>query len=215
MAECVVVDYGIGNVYSVLHAVQACGANVELTSDHSKIMRADRLILPGVGAFGRAADQLRETGLDEALLNFAASGRPLLGICVGMQLMMKTGLEFGVHAGLGLFDGEVAQVANQHRNGTRLRVPLIGWSPLSVASTHSPDRWNGTPLEDCPAENGFYFVHSFAAKPNDSNAVLAITKHGETEVVAAIQRDNIIGVQFHPERSADQGLKFLDGFLAL
>ena len=129
--------------------------------------------------------------------------------------MMKTGLEFGNHDGLSLFDGEVAQVANQHNNGTRLRIPLIGWSPLTVAADHSLDRWKGTPLETCPADNGFYFVHSFAAKPIDPDVVLAITKYGETEVVAAIQRDNIIGVQFHPERSADQGLKFLDAFLAL
>lgn len=215
MAKCVVVDYGIGNVYSVLHAFQRCGANVKLTADRAKIMSADRLILPGVGAFGRAAERLRETGLDEAVLHFAASERPLLGICVGMQLMMKTGREFGVHDGLGLFDGEVVQVSNQHDNGARLRVPLIGWSPLSLTEDQAPDRWKGTPLQDCPADNGFYFVHSFAAKPSDPGAVLAITKHDQTEVVAAIQRDNIVGVQFHPERSADQGLKFLDGFLAL
>ncbi|KKL18023.1 hypothetical protein LCGC14_2479660 [marine sediment metagenome] len=210
--SCVVVDYGIGNVFSVMQALRQLGAEVELSADLSTILAADRVILPGVGAFGKAVDTLRQMGLDEALRKFIATERPFLGICVGMQVLMERGLEYGTHQGLGFFEGEVSRVAQVDETGQKLRVPLIGWNtPVPTG----PDRWNGTPLATTPPETDYYFVHSFAVNAADPADVAAIVPVGAGHVTAAIHRDNIFGVQFHPERSADGGQAFLAGFLAL
>jgi len=211
---CVVVDYGIGNTFSVTRALQACGVEAVLTGDHDAIRAADRLILPGVGAFGRAADRLRSLGLDEEILRFVESGRPFLGICVGMQLLMDEGTEFGRHRGLGLFRGSVDKVDILDADGRPARVPLIGWYGLSTPSDNST-RWDGTVLEENPDGAAFYFVHSFAARPLESDATLAVVRHGSQEIVAAIERDNVLGLQFHPERSGSHGLGLLTRFASI
>lgn len=213
--SCVVVDYGIGNTFSVSQALRHCGASVELTGDLARIKAADRVILPGVGAFGRAVERLRVRGLEEAILRFIDSGRPFLGICVGMQVLMSVGTEFGTHRGFGVFEGGVEKVDIPAPGGGKLRVPLIGWSPLDAPGADAPARWTDTPLEDCTPRSAFYFVHSFAAVPADLRDVLAVARHGEASVVAAIRRDNVYGVQFHPERSGACGLAVLQRFLEL
>lgn len=210
--SCVVVDYGVGNVFSVTQALLQCGADVELTSDRTKILAADRVILPGVGAFGRAVDTLRVMGLDETLHRFVESERPFLGICVGMQILMEEGLEFGQHEGLGLFKGKVAKLDISDDEGRKLRVPLIGWNTLVPPA---PGRWDDTPFATLPPSPDFYFVHSFAVQADDQGDVAAEVTVGSGRVTAAIRKNNIIGVQFHPERSAAGGLAFLDGFMAL
>lgn len=209
--SCVIIDYGIGNVFSVGEALRHLDVDVKLTSDPTAIIAADRVILPGVGAFGRAVDTLREMHLDETIHAFIATGRPFLGICVGMQVMMEQGLEFGTHQGLGLFKGRVEQIALDDHNGRQLRVPLIGWN--SVYPTVS-ERWQDTPFADLVPGSDFYFVHSYAARVTDIKEIAAIVHAGVGQITAAIQRDNITGVQFHPERSADAGRAFLSGFLA-
>lgn len=211
-SSCVVVDYGIGNVFSVMQAMRQRGAEVELTSDRAKILAADRVILPGVGAFGRAVDTLRQMGLDETIHSFIATGRPFLGICVGMQVMMEEGLEFGSHKGFGLFKGKVARIDLADAAGKKLRVPLIGWN---TPAPTAPGRWDGTPLAAAPAQTDYYFVHSFAVQADNPNDVAATVPVGTGRVTAAIHRDNVMGVQFHPERSAAGGQAFLDGFMAL
>lgn len=210
--SCVIIDYGIGNVFSVAEALKKLDASFVLTSDRAAILAADRVILPGVGAFGRAADTLREMHLDETIYDFIATGRPFLGICVGMQVMMEQGLEFGTHRGLGLFKGTVEKIAVNDQNGRPLRVPLIGWNAVHPTGA---SRWQGTPLSDLAPPSDFYFVHSYAVQAADPDDVAAIVHAGTGRITAAIQRDNITGVQFHPERSAGAGRSFLSGFLAL
>jgi glutamine amidotransferase len=207
---CVVVDYEIGNVFSVMQALKYIGVNAELTGELDRIRNAERLILPGVGAFGRAADQLRALGLDEAISDFITSDRPFLGICVGMQLLMEQGLEFGEHKGLGYFKGTVEKIDVQNNKNEPLQVPVIGWNKV-FEPTES--RWESTPFASVDSNNAYYFVHSFSVRPENDNEICALANVGNGEVVAAIKRDNILGVQFHPERSSGGGLNFLKGFL--
>lgn len=209
-SRCVIVDYGIGNVFSVGHALRSRGAEVALKRDAAAILSADRVILPGVGAFGRAADRLRDYGLDETLLRFIETGRPFLGICVGMQLLMTRGHEFGVHDGLGVIAGEVRKVSGTGPDGQPLRVPLIGWYPVEPGGGYE-----GTLMEGAPAEDAYYFVHSYAAEPDAPEDVLAFVRHGDATVTAVARRDNVVGTQFHPERSGEAGLALLDRFLSL
>jgi len=209
-SSCVVVDYGIGNVFSVMNALKACGANPVLTGDHKEILASDRVILPGVGAFGRASNRLSELGLDNTLKEFAATQRPLMGICVGMQLLMSTGTEFGDFSGLDLIEGTVEKVNVTDDEGKQRKVPLIGWYPLETSQT-------GT---DClfsknAGNEAYYFVHSFAVLPSNEDHITANVNHDGSHIVAAVQNNNIFGVQFHPERSSTHGLALLDNFLTI
>ncbi|QIE47921.1 imidazole glycerol phosphate synthase subunit HisH (plasmid) [Pseudohalocynthiibacter aestuariivivens] len=210
--SCVVIDYGIGNVFSVMQALRQLGTNVELSADRDIILAADRVILPGVGAFGKAVDTLRDMGLDNIVREFIATERPFLGICVGMQVLMERGQEYGTHEGLGFFKGEVTRIDLADETGEKLRVPLIGWN-TPVPTTE--DRWQGTPFASTPPQTDYYFVHSYSVDASDPADVAATVPVGTGHVTAAIQRDNITGVQFHPERSANGGQAFLAGFLAL
>ena len=208
--NCIVVDYEIGNVFSVMQALKHNGIEATLTGDLGRVRNADRLILPGVGAFGVAADRLRALGLDEAVTDFITSERPFLGICVGMQLLMERGLEFGEHKGLGLFKGTVEKIDMKNFTGDKLQVPVIGWNTV-----HEPTdgRWAQTPFASVDPSQAYYFVHSFSVRPEHDEDVCALANVGKEQVVAALQRDNILGVQFHPERSSTGGLAFLNGFL--
>lgn len=208
--SCVVVDYEIGNVFSVMQALKRLGVEAHLTGDVEKVRNAERLILPGVGAFGRAADRLRALGLDEAVSDFISTERPFMGICVGMQLLMERGMEFGEHQGLGYFKGTVEKIDLKDEKGDALQVPIIGWNTVKEPSV---GRWAGTPFASTDTENAYYFVHSYSVRPENPAEVCAFAKVGNGEVVSAIQRDNILGVQFHPERSSKAGLSFLNGFL--
>ena len=211
----VVVDYGIGNVFSVTRAFENIGAEVTLTSDPELIAVADRLVLPGVGAFGKAADRLRELGHDQAISQQMSSGRPFLGICVGMQLLMETGSEFGDYDGLGLLRGEVNQMSFLDEQQNPTRIPQIGWYPLKQPKGNTETPWDKTPLQNCTPNSAFYFVHSFAVEPENEDEVLALVDYAGNDVVAAVRKDNVIGVQFHPERSGPDGLTVLRSFLSL
>lgn len=210
--NCVVVDYGLGNVFSVMQALSDFPVQVTLSADPAKIRAADQVILPGVGAFGRAADRLRSLHLDDPILNFIATGRPFLGICVGMQLLFDQGLEFGVHSGLGLIRGQVEKISIADEVGHPMRVPLIGWHPLAPPD-EDPARWTGTPFAEIADDSAFYFVHSYSARNVEDGAILANTRHHGHDVVAAVRKGNITGVQFHPERSGQRGRDFLSAFL--
>lgn len=212
--QCVVIDYGIGNVFSVCQALKRVGSDPILSGDPSVISNADRLILPGVGAFGRAAGRMRELNLVEPLYNFVETGRPFLGICVGMQLLMSKGYEFGEFLGLGLFEGTVEKVDIAEEDLSKSRVPLIGWN-CPRPPKGNENCWTNTPFEGQNVNASFYFVHSYSVRPKNDSDVLAIVSAGSSEIVAAIGRDNIFGVQFHPERSAQSGMRFLNNFLAL
>lgn len=208
---CAVVDYGIGNVFSVMRALERVNCRATLTSDPAQIMAADRVILPGVGAFGRAAEKLRSMGLDEVLHGYIATGKPFLGICVGMQLLMETGEEFGQHSGLGLLPGVVRKIDAQDADGTPCRVPLIGWTPITPSHDGA---WDGTPLVKLGPNPAFYFVHSFHADVANPKHRIAQHQLGGATLSSVVQHDNVMGVQFHPERSAEIGQAFLAQFAA-
>lgn len=206
-----IVDYGIGNLYSVARAIEAAGGEARLVQDHAGIRDADRILLPGVGAFAECASTLADRGLADTVKAFAETGRPFLGICVGMQLLFDYSLEFGRCDGLGLVPGHVAAIPEVDASGVR-KVPHIGWSTL-----RRPDggaHWEGTVLEDSvPGRTSFYFVHSFNCLPDDRAALLAQVDYQGFLVTAAITRDNITAFQCHPEKSGPAGLQVLGRFL--
>jgi glutamine amidotransferase len=194
-----VLDYGMGNLRSVEKALERVGAQVEISSDHETARAADGVILPGVGAFARAMDRVRALGLDELVAERLAAGTPVLGICLGHQLLFESSVEHEPAAGLGLLGGEVGPL-----EAPGLKVPHIGWEPVrwtreSELSEGVPD---GTP---------FYFVHGFVPRPADESDVLGTADHGET-FAAVIARPPLFGVQFHPEKSSAAGLRLLTNF---
>jgi glutamine amidotransferase len=215
-ARVIVVDYGIGNVFSVCHALRHAGAEPTLSADVEVIRQADRLILPGVGAFGRAMDELQARALVDPILDFIRRGRPFLGLCVGMQMLMDRSEELGPHQGLGLLAGTVERIPARTVDGESLRVPHIGWTELlqSVPSESRP--WARSILADTsPGRTAFYFVHSFAVHLTDPAAALAQVDYGGWPITAAVQHENIQGVQFHPERSGLAGQKLLRRFMSM
>ena len=206
--NCVVIDYGIGNTFSVLNALRIIGANPTFTSDLKLIKNADRIILPGVGSFGKGIEKLQSFGIDEALLEFVQKERPLLGICLGMQLLMDVGYEFGEQKGLGLISGAVNKINIQSKD---IKVPLIGWYQTYVDKKNLAINQNKLGEE----MNGkcYYFVHSYAVKTNNQENHLAYLNFPNNRIISAICKNNIYGVQFHPERSGKYGLNLISKFV--
>jgi glutamine amidotransferase len=209
----VIVDYGIGNLYSVTRAFESCGAAVRLTTDASHIAEAERVVLPGVGAFEDGMKGLAQRGQIDPIKRFIASGRPFLGICVGMQLLLEVGEEFGEHAGLGVIPGRVKPIPTTGIDGKPHRVPHIGWTPL-VSPVHRPD-WQGTLLQSLPPDPAVYFVHSFAPVPAKQEDRLADCLYDGQRISAVVRSGNAYGCQFHPEKSGPVGLKIVENFLGL
>jgi glutamine amidotransferase len=210
----VIVDYGVGNLLSVARAFEQCGANVVLAEDATTLSGVSRLVLPGVGAFGDCVSALRARGLDHAVLEHVAKGRPLLGICVGMQMLLDASEEFGRHAGLGIIPGVVAAIPNVDTEGHPLKVPHIGWSPLVLPEAGEVS-WAGTPLGSLTLGTAAYFVHSFHAQPAMSEHRLADALYGGRRVTAVVRRDAVVGTQFHPEKSGAVGLNIVRDFLTI
>lgn len=208
-----VVDYGIGNLFSVRRALENCGAEVSVISEPAEIGKAERLVLPGVGAFGIGIEGLQSRGLFEVIVEYARSGRPFLGICLGMQLMMTRSEEFGEHEGLGLVPGTVKEIARHDIHGVPQKIPHIGWNELRKPG--SRDTWQGSIMEDIGPDDSAYFVHSFAVSPEKPEHLLAECFYGGHSVAAALSVDNLIGCQFHPEKSGAVGAKILSRFLRL
>jgi len=207
-----IIDYGIGNLLSVRRALEHCGANVTLSSDATEIATAERLLLPGVGAFGPAMQKLEANALIESIHTFATTGRPLLGICLGMQLLLDGSTEFGEHQGLGLIAGKVLPIPKTIHQGVTLKIPNIGWCDLHA--TPSNPSWDGTVLATTPQNASTYFVHSYYAKVHNPNHEIARIRYGNTSLAAVICADGITGCQFHPEKSGTVGLQILEQFIA-
>ncbi len=205
-----VVDYGIGNLLSVTRALAHVGAEPVLVNDGAGVAGVSALILPGVGAFGAGMASLVARGLIQPLRDYAASGRAFLGICLGTQLMMQVSEEFGNHQGLGLVAGTVSPVPACGLHGHPHRIPHIGWADLRESV---PGRWKGTILEDLGDKPSVYFVHSFHAQVSDPGDELARVDYDGIPVTAAIHKGNLIGCQFHPEKSGDVGLSILERFV--
>lgn len=207
-----VVDYGMGNLYSVCHACRHVGLGAFVTGDPEEVFRAGAVILPGVGAFGDAMATLRSLGMVEALRNYAATGKLLFGICLGLQLLMERSYEFGEHEGLGLIPGEVVRFPDAVMGVRKIKVPQIGWNRVKEAR---PGAWVGTPLE--PLRDGVYqyFVHSYIVRPALEDFVVARTVYGDVAFCSAAAAGNIFACQFHPERSGPQGIQIYKQFAAL
>jgi glutamine amidotransferase len=197
-----IINYGVGNLRSVEKAFEAVGKPALVTGDAGAIREAERLVLPGVGAFGECARRLRESSLDELVLEAAEQNKPVLGLCVGLQLMFDEGLEFGTHKGLGLMRGRIVRFAESGP-----RVPQIGWNQIENVKSH--------PLLK-GLENGtyFYFVHSYRIETDDEEIVMAETEYG-VRYPSICARGSVCGAQFHPEKSQTAGLRLLANFAAI
>jgi imidazole glycerol-phosphate synthase subunit HisH len=202
MTRIAILDYGMGNLRSVEKAFERVGAEAELTSDPGRAADADGLVLPGVGAFPKAMEEVRDRGLDRLIPERAAAGAPVLGLCLGYQLLFESSTELGGADGLGLLRGAVTEL-----DAPGLKVPHIGWEPV---------RWRaGAELvEGIEEEAPFYFVHSFTPRPADEAEVIGTAEHGERFACAAA-RPPIYGVQFHPEKSSRAGLRLLSNFVRI
>ncbi len=196
-----IIDYGVGNLFSLSCSLKAVGADVIVTGNKDDLIKADKLVLPGVGAFEDAADKLFSSGLAEVVLEQVSLGKPLMGICLGMQMLFEKSFEYGEHKGLGLIKGNV--VSMEGRIPEELNIPHIGWNALSLKKN--------SPLFKYISEGDcVYFVHSFYACDCDES-VTATSEYG-AEITACVEKDNIFGCQFHPEKSGDVGLKILKAF---
>lgn len=196
-----IVDYGVGNLYSLQSSFRAIGVDAVATGDEKVIRNADRVILPGVGAFGDAAEKLRATGLDKVVIDLAKSGKAVMGICLGMQLLFEKSYEYGVHDGLGLIKGEIRPI--KEVIPTDLKIPHIGWNALKFKKS--------SPIFKYLKDGDFvYFVHSFYGADCDQS-VIATAEYG-ANLTAAVQSGNVYGCQFHPEKSGEVGLNILRAF---
>lgn len=194
-----IIDYGVGNLFSLVHSLKQIGADCVVTSNKTVIKSADKLILPGVGAFGDASEKLKESGLIDIIKDECANGKPLLGVCLGMQLLFEKSYEYGEHEGLSLIKGKILPLKDYVGE---LKVPQMGWNSLKIVDDN--------PLfKDVKQGDYVYFVHSYFAKCEEG--LSATTDYG-IDVTAAVRKDNVYGMQFHPEKSGEVGLKILNAF---
>ena len=211
-----IVDYGVGNLFSVKHACDSVGLHASITSLKQEILSAEAVILPGVGAFGDAIEALRRLDLIQVLREVAASSRPFMGICLGMHLLMDESHEFGNHKGLGIIKGSVITLEKPTDiSGKRLKIPHIGWNHVCKAKGFDGNSWGNSALEGLVDGEFMYFVHSFYVKPADPGLNLSITQYGDIEFCSSFQYKNIFACQFHPERSGTKGLQIYRNIASL
>ena len=206
-----VVDYGMGNLLSVMRAFQSCGVEALISQSVKEVAQAEYLVLPGVGAFPDGIAALKKFGLDAAIHEYGLKERPFLGICLGMQMMLSASEEFGRHQGLNLIPGEVKAVPAVGVDGKPHKVPHVGWNKLVLPS--GKDSWDGTLLRGIPLGSFVYFVHSYGVYPDDSSHRLADCDYDGCIISAAIARNQFTGCQFHPEKSGPVGLGIINNFL--
>ncbi len=199
-----IIDYGAGNIQSVYKALKFIGADCKVTSDKDEILNADGAILPGVGSFGDAMDTMTKRGIKDTIIEYTKSGKPFLGICLGLQLLFPESEETPGVKGLDIFKGTITKIPNQNRT---LKIPHMGWNNISIKQK------NGI-FKNIEGEPYVYFVHSFYLKAQDKDIVAATTQYG-VEIDAAVQKGNIIATQFHPEKSGEVGLKMLKNFVEM
>ena len=199
-----IIDYGVGNLFSLKSSLKALGLDAVVTNDIDTLESADRIILPGVGAFGDARQKLAAGGLDQAVVRLARGGKPLLGICLGMQMLFDRSYEFGCHEGLGLIHGQVRPIRDElDKVGIELKIPQIGWNKLEIVKDH--------PILKYTKQGEYmYFVHSYYAADCQED-LIASTSYG-VPLTALVARDNVMGAQFHPEKSGEAGLALLKAF---
>lgn len=205
MTTIALLDYGIGNIKSIQSALQKVGCSVLLTNNKNEIAAADGLVIPGVGAFKHGMDKLEKLDMISFIQDYSLTDRPILGICLGMQMLFSRSSEFGISNGLNLVEGNVSKLSNTER---KLKLPHVSWNGLIRNKTP----WKYTILDSLPEKNFMYFVHSFVASPVDKNHILSTTDYEGIEFCSSVKKKNIFGCQFHPEKSADQGLQIIKNF---
>ena len=203
-----IIDYGCGNILNLARAVKFLGYDVEITRENKKIINSSHIILPGVGAFGNAIKQLEKYNLHKTILEYAKLNKPLLGICVGMQILLTVSYELGVHKGLGLVEGEVIKISN--KKNKEIKIPHIGWNELYP--NNDKKEWKNKILNNSLIGKSFYFIHSFVCLTKNPNSTIAVCNYSGISIPAIISVGNIFGCQFHPEKSADNGLAILKNF---
>ena len=197
-----IIDYKMSNLFSVQAACEKVGLSSIITSDNNEILDAKICILPGVGAFGEAMKSLRESKLDKAIYEFVETGKPFVGICLGLQLLFDSSEEFGNYSGLGLIKGKVKKFKSHSYNSTKYPVPQISWNKINKTN----GSWDDSLLYNNTSGDFMYFVHSFFVIPENESVMLSKTTYGNTEYCSSIQQNNIFGCQFHPEKSGEIGL---------
>lgn len=209
MKKVTIVDYGMGNVFSVASAFEHAGAQVQLSYDPEVIAKADRLILPGVGAFADGMHELSNRNLIPAIHKFVTSDKPMLGICLGMQMLFDSTEEFGIHDGLGIISGKVCKIPEQKIDGSRRKIPHIGWNKISPSKSAEPL------LTAIDHEFYCYFVHSFSAIPQSPEILVADCDYDGYKIAALVRKNMVWGCQFHPEKSSDFGIEIIKNFLKI
>jgi glutamine amidotransferase len=217
MNEIAILDYALGNLFNVRRAFESIGANAYITDHREDIEKAGGIVLPGVGAFAEGMKQLRKKGLDEVIRHQSQQGKPILGICLGMQLLMSESEENGQWEGLNLIDGKVVYL-EQAGGEERFKLPQIGWNSLFPSATEverGNGYWKSTILEGLKANSYMYFVHSLCVRVDEPTDCISETGYGHNRFCSVVQRGNVMGCQFHPERSAEDGIRILRNFASL
>ncbi len=204
-----IIDYGLGNLFSVKQACIHFGVNPVVTDDKNEVLKSDGVILPGVGAFGVAMENLRKLDLIEPIKQFAKDGKYFLGICLGMQLIFEESEEFGNYNGLGLVKGKVVKFPKVNDLQESLRIPNIGWNKIY---RYSEENWNKSPLKTVKGNEFMYFVHSFYCCPEDKSITTSLANYERIEYVASVKQNNVSAFQFHPEKSGVEGIKIYDNW---
>ena len=205
-----ILDYGVGNVKSIQNALEKVNVEVQLSNERDVIIASDGIILPGVGAFSHGMDSLHEYGLSEIIYDYVETGKPLLGICLGMQMLLSESEEFGLTKGLNLIPGKVVKIPVEQSSSEKL--PHVSWNEIKSTGEES---WNKTILEGLRDSEDMYFVHSFIVEPENTDYILSRTNYAGYEFCSTVKLNNIFGCQFHPEKSADAGLKILENFVKI
>ena len=203
-----IIDYGCGNILNLARAIKFIGYEVDITHDKNKIINSSYVILPGVGAFGNAMKQIEKYNLHNTILEYAKSNKPLLGICLGMQILLTVSYEFGVHKGLGLIEGKVIKISNEKNK--EIKIPHMGWN--EIYPNNNKKEWKNKILKNSSIGKSFYFVHSFVCITKDNDSTIAVCNYSDISIPAVIATGNVYGCQFHPEKSSDNGLAVLKNF---
>ncbi len=201
----VIVDFELGNLFSVIHTCLHIGLDPIVSNKKEDITSADALILPGVGAFGYAMDRLEKLDLIYPIKDFIQTGKPFMGICLGMQLLFSESEEFGHHKGLDIIKGEIIKFPVTDTNGEKIKIPQIGWNQI-YQKENGQDDWQASPLQDLENHQYMYFVHSYYARPENKSCILSLTNYSNVEYTSSIISGNVFATQFHPEKSAEKGI---------
>ena len=210
-----IVDYQMCNLFSVMHTCIHVGLDARITSDSTFILESDGVILPGVGAFGNAIKNLKRLDLVNPIKDFIDTGKPFMGICLGMQLLMSESEEFGNFRGLDIISGMVVRLTKESDKLEHVRVPQVGWNNIYRPQNRDKNLWNGTPLENIKNGEYMYFVHSYYPVPNNDEIILSVSNYAGIEFCSSFSMKNLFAFQFHPEKSAHEGIKIYKNWASI